>query len=275
MLRLGLIGCGAIGTTLAEAVDGGEVADVELTAVFDTYPERMKELVSRLRRRPREYREFDAFLRESGADIVVESASQEAVKLYGEKVIASGKDIMIMSVGALLDERLLKKIKSAAEDKGCQVRIPSGAIGGLDAVKAARQGGLDRVVLTTRKHPDALKDSPHFQRVVKDLDNLKDALVIFEGVASEAVKAFPANVNVSAALSLAGVGGEGTVVRVVADPSVTRNIHEIDVEGKFGSMKILLENATHPANPKTSYLAVLSAIETLRSMASREIQIGT
>ncbi|MFQ6135065.1 MAG: aspartate dehydrogenase [Nitrososphaerales archaeon] len=275
MVRVGLIGCGAIGTMLAEAIDDGTVANAELTAVFDTYPERMKELVKRLRRRPKEYREFERFLRESGAEIIVEAASQEAVKLYAEKVIASGMDILIMSVGALLDEELLKKIKTAAESEGRRVLIPSGAIGGLDAVKAARLGGLDRVVLTTRKHPDSLKDSPHFQRVVKDPDGLKDVRVVFEGAASEAVKAFPVNVNVSAALSLAGVGGANTVVRVVADPSVTKNIHEIEVEGRFGRMKVLLENIRHPSNPKTSYLAVLSAIETLRSMASREIQIGT
>ncbi len=275
MVRVGLIGCGAIGTMLAKAIDDGTVANTDLVAVFDIYAEQMEDLVKKLKHRPKAYREFEKFLKESGAELVAEAASQEAVKQYAEKIIVSGKDIMIMSVGALLDEELLKKIKTAAEREERQVLVPSGAIGGLDAVKAAKLGGVDRVVLTTRKHPDSLKDSPHFQRVVKDPEGLRDARVIFEGAADEAVKAFPANVNVSAALSLAGIGGANTVVRVVADPSVTRNIHEIEVEGSFGRMKVLLENIRHPANPKTSYLAVLSAIETLRSRASREIRIGT
>ncbi len=272
---MGLIGCGAIGTTLAEAVDSGVVSDAELVAVFDVYPEKMSELVKKLRRRPVEYTDFERFLKESGVEVAVEAASQEAVKLYAEKVLASGIDLMVMSVGALLDEDALQRIRRVAEDKGCRVFIPSGAIGGIDAVKAAKLGGLHRVVLTTRKNPESLKYAQYFQRAVKDPVGLKEATVIFEGTANEAVKAFPASVNVSAVLSLAGVGGADTVVRVVADPSVDKNIHEIEIEGVFGRMKVILENVPHRSNPKTSYLAVLSAIETLRSISSRNVFVGT
>ncbi len=275
LTKVGLIGCGAIGTVLAEAIDSGRAGETTLEAVFDVVPESVERLVKHLKHRPNGYLDFEQFLKESEADIIVEAASQEAVKLYAEQVVKAGKNIMIMSVGALLDEDLRGSIEAAAREKGCRVIVPSGAIGGIDAIKAARMGGLDRVTLTTRKNPDSLKYSPYFQKAVKDPSKMKGPVVVFEGPAEEAVKAFPANVNVSAVLSLAGVGGAKTVVRIVADPSATRNIHEIEAEGRFGKLNIRLENIPHPDNPKTSYLAVLSAIETLRSITSRDLKIGT
>jgi aspartate dehydrogenase len=275
LTKVGLIGCGAIGTVLAEAVDSGRAGETRLTAVFDVVPESVERLVKHLKHRPNGYLDFERFLKESEADIVVEAASQQAVKLYAEQVVKAGKSIMIMSVGALLDESLRARIEAAAKAAGCRVIVPSGAIGGVDAVKAARLGGLERVTLTTRKKPDSLRYSPIFQKAVKDPDNMKGPVVVFEGAAEEAVKAFPANVNVSAVLSLAGVGGAKTVVRIVADPAVTRNIHEIEAEGGFGRLTVRLENIPHPNNPKTSYLAVLSAIETLRSTTSKDIRVGT
>ena len=274
MLRVGLIGCGAIGTILAEAVDAGIISNAELIAVFDTAPKRMTALVKRLRNKPREFLKFEQFLKESGAEIVVEAASQEAVRLYAQRVIASGMDIIIMSVGVLLDKELLTKIKTTSYNEGRRVIIPSGAIGGLDAIKAARLSGLDKVTLNIRKNPTSLIDSPHFRMIFKNPVD-KDAKVIFEGPASEAVKAFPANVNVAATLSLLTTDYTDVLVRLIADPSVTENVHEIEVEGKFGRMRICLDNIRHPSNPKTSYIAALSLVETLRSMTSREIKIGT
>ena len=275
MVRVGIIGCGSIGTTLAKAIDSGVVNNAELVALFDLMDDRVESLVQRLNTKPKKYCEFEAFLKNGGAEIVVETASQEAVISYSEKVITSGKDILIMSPGALLDEEFLKRIKEVAKKHGRQVQIPSGAIGGLDVVKAAKLEGLERVVSTIRKNPESLKKSPHFQKIVKDLDGLKKPKVIFQGCANDAVKLFPTNTNVSAALSLAGIGGQNTVVRVIADPTITMNIHEIEVKGKFGKMKIHLENYKHPSNPKTSYLAVLSAIETLRSNISGSMKVGT
>lgn len=275
LTKVALIGCGAIGTVLAEAVDSGRAGETSLVAVFDVVPKSVERLVKHLKHRPKGYLDFEQFLKESEADIIVEAASQEAVKLYAEQVAKAGKSIMIMSVGALLNEALRRKIEAAAKKAGCRVIVPSGAIGGIDAIKAARLGGLERVTLTTRKNPDSLKYSPYFQKAVKDPDKMKKPVVVFEGAAEEAVKAFPANVNVSAVLSLAGVGGAKTIVRIVADPSATRNIHEIEAEGEFGRLTVRLENIPHPENPRTSYLAVLSAIETLRSITSRDIRIGT
>jgi|TARA_B100000315_G_scaffold150494_1_gene139263 aspartate dehydrogenase len=275
MIKVGIIGCGAIGTTLAEAIDSGVVNNVELVALFDLFDDRIETLVQRLNHKPKKYCEFEVFLRNGGTDIIVEAASQQAVISYSERVITSGKDILIMSTGALLDKEFLKRIKEAAKKHGRQVQVPSGAIGGLDVVKAAKLGGLERVVSTIRKNPESLKASPYSQRIVKNLDDLKEPKIIFQGCANDAVKLFPSNTNVSAALSLAGIGGQNTVVRVIVDPTITMNIHEIEVKGKFGKMKIQLENYKHPSNPKTSYLAVLSAIEALRSNISGGMKVGT
>lgn len=274
MLRIGIIGCGAIGTSLAKAIDTGIINKAKLVAVYDLEKDVTEKLVKRLENKPKSYNEFNTFLTESDADIVIEAASQEAVLLYAEKIISSGKNMMIMSAGALLNEEFLKKITKLAEEYGSYVNVPSGAIGGLDVIKAAKIDGLKKVILTTRKNPESLKDSPYFQNIMKNKNALKKTNVIFEGVANDAVKLFPANVNVSAILSLAGLGGANTLVRIISDPTIKKNIHEVNIEGKFGKMKIILENSRHPSNPKTSYLAVLSAIENLRSI-SEKIVIGT
>jgi|TARA_B100000315_G_scaffold252344_1_gene288932 aspartate dehydrogenase len=275
LVRVGLIGCGAIGSTLAKAIDSGEVNNADLVAVFDLIGDQANDLVGKLKKKPKKYHEFNSFLRNSDAEIIVEAASQEAAIIYSEKVIASGMDILIMSAGALLDKEFLSRIKETAKKNNKKVLVPSGAIGGLDAVKAAKYEGLERVVLTIRKKPESFKDSPHFKSTVKSHSDLDKPKVLFQGCANDAVKLFPANVNVSASLSLAGIGGKNTVVRIIADPTITTNIHEISIKGKFGKLKIQLENYTHPSNPKTSYLAVLSAIETLRSNISGNIKVGT
>ncbi len=273
-MKVGIIGCGAIGTSVAKFIDDGAIEGAEIVAVFDTSPEQIQKLVKNLDKEVQEYCDFNKFLKDSGVEIVIETASQKAVKLYGEKVILSGKNMIILSVGALIDEKLLENIRNAAKRKKCKVIIPSGAIGGLDILKAAKLGGIERVVLTTRKHPHALEDSQNFQNLVRSLKFLEEPKVIFESVASKCVKAFPVNMNVAAILSLLA-GDVKTVVRIIADPTVRNNVHEIEAFGRFGRSKVVLENVTHPLNPKTSYIAVLSTIEALRSFASEEIQIGT
>ena len=274
MIKIGLLGCGAIGKSLAEAIDNNNAGDAELVAIFDEYPDTMHNILNNVKHKPKEYDNFAVFIDKSGAELIVEAASKEAVELYAEKILESRKDLMIMSVGALMDNNLLERIMKTAKKCKKHVFIPSGAIGGIDVVKAAKIGGLTKVTLTTRKNPVALRYSPLFQKATMGKE-VKKELVIFEGYANEAVKAFPLNVNVSATLSLAGLGGEKTFVRVIADPSITNNIHEIETEGVFGKMMIRLENITHPSNPKTSYLAVLSAIETLRSISNTNMKIGT
>jgi aspartate dehydrogenase len=182
--------------------------------------------------------------------------------------------MMIMSIGALADEKLWEQIKSLALEHNCKVYLPSGAIVGLDGLKSASIGGINSVMLTTRKPPSGLQGAPYIERQGIDLSSLKRATVIFEGCAEDAVKGFPANVNVAATLSLAGIGAKRTKIRIIADPAISRNVHEIHVEGEFGRFETRAENIPSPSNPRTSYLAALSAVATLKKIAE-PVQIGT
>lgn len=175
-----------------------------------------------------------------------------------------------MSVGALADGELLALLQSS---KG-RIYIPTGAIAGIDAIRAVRHL-LDAVTLTTTKAPKALAGAPFFETSGIKLDAIEDRTVIYEGSAADAVRKFPANVNVAAVLSLAGIGFEKTRVRIVADPAFTTNQHEITATGSFGTFQFTVNNVPSPGNPKTSYLAVLSAIECLRSICNGGMRIGS
>jgi aspartate dehydrogenase len=154
------------------------------------------------------------------------------------------------------------------------VYLPSGAIAGLDALKAVRDE-LESVVLVTTKNPNSLKGAPFFDSSDIDPEKISEPTVLFDGTAKEAVSLFPKNVNVSALLSLVGMGGDNTSVRVVADPNTDKNTHEVNANGKFGNLKITVENVPDSMNPKTSRLATLSAVELLRQICTKEVQIGT
>ena len=179
-----------------------------------------------------------------------------------------------MSVGALLDESVYEIISDACKEFKKTVYLPSGAISGLDALKSVRSE-LESVTITTTKHPNSLKGAKFFDASNIELDKISETTTIFEGSASEAVRLFPKNVNVSALLSLAGIGSHETIVKVVVDPSTDKNTHHIESKGKFGKITTTIENVPDSTNPKTSRLAVLSAIEMLRSICTAEIKSGT
>lgn len=179
---------------------------------------------------------------------------------------------MIMSVGALADSKLANQISHIAKENGRRVYVPSGAIAGLDGVKASALGEIERVVLTTRKPPKALMDSSYFRE--KFGGKIEKPTLVYEGPAVEACKLFPANVNVATTLGLASIGAEKTIVRVVADPDLERNVHEVEVKGEFGELRVYVENVPFAENPKTSYLAALSAIATLKRL-TEPIVVGT
>lgn len=263
VIKIGLLGCGSIGTTIAEAAQGDSSIHADLVGLFDTEWSRAERLKRELGVDLKVAYSFEEFL-ELPFDLLLECASQEAVKNYAEKALRAGKDLLIMSVGALMDEPFWHRLSLAATEARRNLYLPSGAIGGLDLVRAANQGRLYEVCLTTEKNPHALSGAPYFQARGLSPDDIRERTVLYEGPAQEAVKLFPANVNVAATLSLAALGGQKTKVRIVADPRLTVNIHEIEVKGDFGEAKITVKNLPHPNNPKTSYLAALSAIETLR-----------
>lgn len=272
---IGLMGCGTIGTHLAMAIDSGRVANASLTGLFDIVDGNARDLKTRLKSTPQVYDNFDRFV-DSNADIIIEAASQQAVKNFAKQIIESGKDLMVMSVGALADTLFLAELLQLTPIRNGQSKIyvPSGAIAGIDAIRSVRHIA-DSISITTKKSPKALAGAPFFTTRNVSLDNITKVTEIYEGSAVEAVKLFPANVNVAAVLSLAGIGVERTMVRILADPEATTNQHEIVATGSFGEIKISVNNVTAPGNPKTSFLAVLSAIECLRSICEDGIRIGS
>ena len=272
MKKIGLLGCGAIGTQIAIAIDSGKI-DGTLTHVFDESKEVAQTLVSKLATKP-EIVENSHLLSSHPVNIIVEAASQDAVKDVGLSVLQNKRDLMIMSVGALLDESIYDILSDACKDFKKTIYLPSGAIAGLDGLKSVKDE-LESLSITTTKHPRSLKGAKFFETSEINLDEISSSTVIFEGTAKEAVSLFPANINVAALLSLSGIGSEKTRVKIVADPITDKNTHQIEASGQFGKMSFTIENFPDPNNPKTSRLAILSAIETLRKYCSDEIQIGT
>ena len=272
MKRIGLLGCGSIGTQIALAIDSGKI-DATLTHVYDTSKDASNKLVEKLNSKPLIV-ENPHLLSSNPVDIIVEAASQNAVKDVGLSVLQNKKDLMIMSVGALLDESIYDILSDACKDFKKTIYLPSGAIAGLDGIKAVKNE-LDSVSITTTKHPRSLKGAKFFETSEINLDSITTRTIIFQGTAQEAVSLFPANINVAALLSLCGIGSEKTKVIIVADPQTDKNTHHIEANGKFGKMTFTIENVPDAKNPKTSRLAILSAIETLRKYCSDEIQIGT
>jgi aspartate dehydrogenase len=272
---VGLVGCGTIGTDLALAIESGSIRNARLGALFDAIDSNIKGLRAKLKTEVRAYHDFDEFVG-SKIDIVIEAASQQAVRKFGKLIIESGKDLMVMSVGALTDRRFLAELLDLAPLRNGQNRIyvPTGAIAGIDAIRSVRHL-IDSVTLTTTKGPKALAGAPFFATSKVNLDTVTSITEIYKGSAAQAVKLFPANVNVAAVLSLAGIGAEKTTVRVLVDPHATTNQHDITATGSFGDIKITVNNVTAPGNPKTSFLAVLSAIECLRSICDEGIRVGS
>lgn len=270
MLKVGIIGCGAIGTEIGKAIDTGKI-NAELVAVYDRSAGRCESLLGLLGKKPGISSPHELI---SEADIVVECASAEAVREFAPAVLESGKDLMILSAGALTDSGLLKRLINSASAHHCRIYVPSGAIAGLDGLKSASIAPINKVTLTTTKNPQGLRGAPYVTENNIDLDSFHKKTLLFEGKAIDALRAFPANVNVAASLSLAGTGARETRVRVFVDPEATRTTHEISVEGAFGKFTCRIENVPFPDNPRTSFLAALSAIATLKKI-TEPLQIGT
>jgi aspartate dehydrogenase len=251
MIKVSLLGCGNISSFIANAIDRG-VIQCRLVGIFDVNREAAENFNKGI--------SFEVPIADSiedlirGSDLVVEAASQDAVREYATKILSAGKNLMILSVGALADDELFLEINKIARKNGLKVYIPSGAIVGLDGVNAAKLAGIHSVEITTRKNPKTL-----------GVDADKET-VIYVGPAREGVKKFPRSVNVAATLGLAGIGLERTTIRLIADPGVDRNVHEVVVRGDFGEFRTVTENLPSPKNPKTSWLAALSAIAMLKKI---------
>jgi aspartate dehydrogenase len=266
MLKIGLLGVGAIGRTIATAIDQKQVK-AQLVALSDQDGERAAALSAELMSHPAVV-SIDEMIER--CDVAVEAASQAALPEFVPKALARGRDMLIMSVGGLLGHQDWFR---QAEEKGCRIYVPSGAIAGLDGIKSASVGRIEAAELTSRKPVAALRGTKYVVERGIQLDNLTEDTVIFEGMAEEAARAFPATSNVAASLRLAVEPSAPVCVRVVAVPGGTENVHEIRVKGEFGRLTMRVENVPSKSNPRTSQLAAFSAIATLQNL-TRSLCVG-
>lgn len=267
--RIGIAGCGAIGSKIAESVGSQLKKKAVLSALYDIDSAKVQGLSGRLRKKGIIVSSITELIENS--DLVVEASSAASAADIARKAIGRGRDCLVMSVGGLFGA---EDIFALAQKKGCCVYVPSGAIAGIDALKAHKLAGIKKVTLTTRKGPRALKGAPYVIKKKINLDGIKEETVIFEGSAASAAAFFPQNINVAAVLSLAGLGKEKTRVRIITSADYSRNIHEIEIESGAGKTFIRCDNNPCPDNPRTSYLAVLSAIAVLKGIFE-PVKIGT
>jgi aspartate dehydrogenase len=259
-MKVGLVGCGNIGADLCIALHKGTIP-AEVAALTDIDPARTEQFIKTF-----SLNATACTLDENAykVDFLVECAIPEIVPKVIDAAITYRRPVMILSVGALLTEpETLEKARAA----NIQIRVPAGAVIGLDGIRAAMEAGLHRVVLTTRKPTKVLEGTPYLLERGIEVEKLQEPKLVFEGSALEAVKAFPMNINVAAAVSLVGIGPEETIVRIIADPTIRVNSHEVVAEGAFGRLQTSSENLPSPRNAKSSYLASLSAIAELRAAA--------
>lgn len=225
-------------------------------------------------------REFLAALREppaylprgrliAAADLIIEAAGGAVVAGLAAEVFAAGKDLMVISAGALLDH---PEVIEKSRQSGCRLYVPSGAIAGLDGIKSACAGEVAHVTMTTRKPPNGLEGAPYLVENGISLAGLTEPREVFFGTAREACRGFPANVNVSAAVSMAGIGPDRTRIRIIAVPGLERNCHDIEVEGEFGRLHVHIENVPSE-NPRTGKLTALSIIRAVQDVVD-PVRIG-
>ena len=267
-LKLAVAGLGAIGLTVARRVDAGELAGIQLSAVAARDHAKARRAMAEFRA-PAPLSTL-AGLAEA-ADIILECLPPSEFAAVAEPAIARGRLFVPLSVGALLDHwHLVERAKAT----GARILVPTGALLGLDAVRAAAEGNISEVRMVTRKPPPSLAGAPLLTERNISLEGLKAPLQVFQGSAREAIAGFPANVNVAVALSLAGIGPDRTRVEIWADPSVTRNTHSIVVTSDSSDLNMTIQNLPSLENAKTGRITALSALAALRRLTA-ELVVGT
>jgi aspartate dehydrogenase len=266
-LRVAIGGFGAIGKVVAQRLDRG-IDGLALTAVSARDAARAKLAMAGFVR-PVPVLPLARLGEE--AEIVVECAPAALLRELAEPALARGRSVMVLSCGALLDNFDL--VELARRHRG-RLLVPSGALLGLDAVVAAAEGGISRVHMITRKPPGGLSGAPYLVEHAIDIGGLPAPKCVFTGTARDAARGFPANVNVAAALALAGIGPDRTTVEIWADPSVTRNTHRIEVEAAAARFSMQIENVPTEENPRTGRITALSVIAALKKLAA-PLAVGT
>lgn len=271
-LRIGIIGCGTIGGYVLDAVAAGKVENAEINVVCGR-SNRSKGRDKVLDHGIPWVADVSEMLNKN-INVVVEAASHAALEENGLAILKRGIDLIPSSLGALVDDGLLQSLIAAAETAGSMLHVPSGGIGALDAVQAVICESVESITMTSRKPPAAWKGIPYVEELNLDLDGMREPAVLFEGPAKDCVKKFPQNINIAAALSLAGIGFERTRIRILADPTVRRNTHEIVSKSAAGRFTITLENVPDPENPKTTYMACYSVLAALKNLRTA-YRVGT
>ena len=266
MLKIGVVGCGTIATLIVKAVMSGKI-NPKIVALYDKNRHKSEELGKLVNA---EVCDSIDELVGKNLDIVIECASVKAVDETVSKALSNGKDIIVMSVGAFADKDLFLKLYNLAKENNRKIYIPSGAIAGVDAIKASSLGTIEEVIVTTTKPVYGLKDA--LKNLGIDAEAISEPTTVFEGDVFKAIKEFPQNINVSVVLSLASK--VPAKVKIVADPSAVSNKHEIVVKGSIGTIKTTVENNPCKDNPKTSALAAYSVIRIIKDL-SEPIRVGT
>lgn len=253
-MKIALLGLGAIGRSALELLQAEKRVQVGWVVVSNISPQRQ----ALLQQLAPQAQLLTALPADVQPDLLVECAGHAALEQHVLPALERGISALVVSVGALSEPGMAQRLEAAADAGGAQLQLLPGAMGGIDALAAARLGGLDAVTYTGRKPPQAWLGTPAQQ--LCDLTSLSEAFCIFEGSAREAARLYPKNANVAATLSLAGMGLDQTRVRLLADPAVTQNVHQLEAHGAFGSLELTLRGKPLAANPKTSALTVYSVV---------------
>jgi aspartate dehydrogenase len=261
-MRIGILGGGVIARLLLDEVRAGRMRDAQVVAIAGRNgASRGRALAERF---GVPFVVGAAALAQARPDVVVEAASHDAVRESAEHILGAGIALIVLSGGALADDALRERLERTAAANRTLLYVPSGGIGGLDALKAACAAGADEVRIAVTKPPAAWKGIAFVEALGIDLDRLEEAVTLFEGSAREGVPHFPANVNIAAVLALAGVGFDRTRLKVVADPALRFNTHFIHIRGRTGTIDVRFESVPSPDNPKTAMLACYSALAAIR-----------
>jgi len=266
-MKVGIIGFGSIGTEVAKALISG-IENFSLTGIVSRSKENAKKRISHLKHEIIIY-DLDNLIEK--CDIIIDCAPKEAFRNIATKCIKNKKPLITVSGAGILENLDLEEM---AKKNNTQIILATGAILGLDALRAAAESKINSVKMITKKPPNALSSAPYVIKNNIDLNNLIEAKLIFQGTATEGAREFPANVNVAAAVGLAGIGADKTELQIWADPNLKRNTHKVEVDADSAIFEMSIQNVQSPENPGTGKITALSVIACLRGITS-PFKIGT
>ena len=266
-MRVGIAGLGAIGRSVARKIANGGIPKIELAGVTVRDGEKARGFLSEIGCNAPVLPLADLIAK---SDLIIECAPAAVMVDIATPVLSAGKMLMALSAGQLLKH---PELVALAREKGGQIIVPTGALIGFDAVSAAAEGDIQSVTMITRKPLKGLMGAPYLVANNISIEGLNEAKRVFKGTAREAAAGFPENVNVAAALSLAGIGPDRTTIEIWADPNVTRNMHRVVVEADSARFEMAIENVPSE-NPKTGRITALSVVAALRKMTA-PLRVGT